>query len=155
MGRMPVASGSSVPACPAFCAEKMRRTAPTACVEVMPAGLSSTSQPCTGLPFLRRAMTEASFLGCGVQQGAARMHRLAWVTGSIGATRRSPHCTLAGCYASGLLEVLGHLRRAEYVVDSLGLVERLVGEEADLGGELEIDGVGDLAADELAVPVER
>src|SRR5262249_19291921 len=45
----------------------------------------------------------------------------------------------AGRVTSGLLQVLGHLRRAEYVVDSLGLVERLVGEEADLGRELQVD----------------
>jgi len=38
-----------------------------------------------------------------------------------------------------------------YLVDSPRLVECLVWEEADLGRELEIDGVGNLAADVLAV----
>src|SRR5689334_25298150 len=51
--RTPVAIGSRVPAWPAFWASKMRRTAPTTCVEVTPCGLSMITQPCTGWPFLR------------------------------------------------------------------------------------------------------
>src|SRR5665213_1446519 len=45
-GRIPVASGSSVPACPVFTpvAWRMRTTAS---FEVMPPGLSMTSQPCS------------------------------------------------------------------------------------------------------------
>src|SRR5215510_9936985 len=50
---MPVASGSSVPACPAFCASKMRFTMLTAWVEVRSTGLSRISQPSTLPPFLR------------------------------------------------------------------------------------------------------
>jgi hypothetical protein len=34
--------------------EQARLTTATAVVEVMPSGLSSTSQPCTGSPLLRR-----------------------------------------------------------------------------------------------------
>ena len=54
MGSTPVASGSSVPAWPAFCAWKARRTRPTAWVEPRPSGLSSTTQPLTGRPLRLR-----------------------------------------------------------------------------------------------------
>src|SRR5688572_33344417 len=50
---MPEASGSSVPACPAFCASKIRFTMLTAWVEVRSTGLSRISQPSTFCPFLR------------------------------------------------------------------------------------------------------
>src|SRR5581483_2404270 len=53
IGRQPEASGSSVPACPARLQENSRLMAPTACVDVMPTGLSSTIQPCTSC-FTRR-----------------------------------------------------------------------------------------------------
>src|SRR5580704_8236759 len=46
----PVAMGSSVPACPALRASNTRFTTPTTSVDVMPAGLSTTTQPWTGLP---------------------------------------------------------------------------------------------------------
>src|SRR6185312_576720 len=46
-GSMPEASGSSVPACPARLAVNRRLMTPTACVEVMPTGLSRITQPCT------------------------------------------------------------------------------------------------------------
>src|ERR1700733_4905933 len=52
----PDASGSSVPACPAFWASKMRRTAETVSVDVTPIGLSTTTQPCTGAPLRLRAI---------------------------------------------------------------------------------------------------
>src|SRR5690349_13134832 len=47
IGRQPEASGSSVPAWPARLHWNSRLIAPTAWVEVMPTGLSSTIQPCT------------------------------------------------------------------------------------------------------------
>src|SRR5262245_4052976 len=50
---MPLASGSRVPAWPAFCASKMRFTRLTAWVEVRSTGLSRISQPSTFSPFLR------------------------------------------------------------------------------------------------------
>src|SRR5260221_13816637 len=50
IGRMPVASGSSVPPCPALAAPVTRRTAPTAWLEVRPSGLSRTTQPWIGRP---------------------------------------------------------------------------------------------------------
>src|SRR5579872_4071410 len=56
IGKTPVASGSSVPAWPAFWASNARRTRPTACVEPNPSGLSSATQPETGRPLRRRAI---------------------------------------------------------------------------------------------------
>ena len=53
IGKMPVASGSNVPACPAFWALKIRLTIPTAFVEVSSRGLSRTNQPCMRSPRLR------------------------------------------------------------------------------------------------------
>src|SRR5829696_1415125 len=50
---MPEASGSSVPAWPAFLAFSARFTAATAWVEVMPTALSSTIQPFTSRFFGR------------------------------------------------------------------------------------------------------
>src|SRR5687768_15115464 len=50
IGKMPVASGSSVPPCPIFCAFMIRRTFPTAWVDVIPAGLSSAIQPLITVP---------------------------------------------------------------------------------------------------------
>src|SRR6185312_9222051 len=55
-GSTPVASGSSVPPWPAFSASSARRTAATARLEVMPKGLSRTSQPCSGTPRRLRAI---------------------------------------------------------------------------------------------------
>src|ERR1700722_18708222 len=59
IGRMPVASGSSVPPCPAFAAPVMRRTAPTAWLELSPSGLSRTIQPWMGVPRRLRAIVSA------------------------------------------------------------------------------------------------
>src|SRR5260370_10817522 len=56
IGSTPVASGSSVPPCPAFSASSARRTAATARLEVMPGGLSRTSQPWSGTPRRLRAI---------------------------------------------------------------------------------------------------
>src|SRR3954447_6227605 len=54
IGRMPVASGSSVPAWPTFCALVRRLTRVTTSVEVMPSPLSITSQPLMGTPLRLR-----------------------------------------------------------------------------------------------------
>src|SRR5579863_4438101 len=56
IGSTPVASGSRVPPCPTFSALRRRRTFATACAELIPAGLSRTSQPCTGTPRRLRAI---------------------------------------------------------------------------------------------------
>src|SRR5262252_4170158 len=54
-GRMPLASGSRVPAWPALAAPVARRTRLTTCIEVSPTGLSMTSQPWIGVPRCLRA----------------------------------------------------------------------------------------------------
>src|SRR4051794_4600981 len=53
IGRMPDASGSSVPAWPAFLALSARFATATACVDVMPTPLSRISQPFTARRFGR------------------------------------------------------------------------------------------------------
>src|SRR5205085_11207867 len=50
IGSTPVASGSSVPPCPALAAPVIRRTAPTAWLELSPSGLSRMTQPWIGRP---------------------------------------------------------------------------------------------------------
>src|SRR6266481_4806286 len=50
IGSTPVASGSSVPPCPALAAPVIRRTAPTAWLELSPSGLSRMTQPWMGRP---------------------------------------------------------------------------------------------------------
>src|SRR3954465_247306 len=62
MGRMPDASGSSVPAWPAFLALSARLTTATAWVEVMPTPLSSTIQPLTSRFLGRGGEGEGSFI---------------------------------------------------------------------------------------------
>src|SRR5215472_11737394 len=54
-GKIPLASGSRVPPCPAFSALKRRRTIATTRAELTPTGLSSTSQPWIGCPRRLRA----------------------------------------------------------------------------------------------------
>src|SRR6185436_13984805 len=56
--------------------------------------------------------------------------------------------------SSGLLEVLRHLGGTKYLVDATSLVGCLIGAEAHVGRELEIDDVRNLAADVLAVSVQ-
>src|SRR5579862_469729 len=58
----PEAMGSSVPACPAFCASKARLTVATAWVDVVPTGLSTTTQPCTASPLRLRAIAVLAVL---------------------------------------------------------------------------------------------
>src|ERR1700712_1183031 len=71
IGRPPEASGSSVPAWPARLAWNSRFTTATAWVEVMPTGLSSTTQPWTsrlsrlGWAFLRRGLPPPPGPGLG------------------------------------------------------------------------------------------
>src|SRR3954470_9158907 len=88
IGRMPVASGSSVPAWPTLAALKMRRTLPTAAADERPSGLSRTSQPLTLSPL--------RFLAIRIQ-------------------------------------VAPHRRLAQRLVDALGVFERRIRLEAELG----------------------
>src|SRR3954468_9000174 len=106
---MPEASGSRVPAWPAFLALKARFTTATACVEVMPTPLSSTSQPCT-----------SRFLGRGSRGGSA------WGGGA---------CSSVIVLVVRLRHVSPHLLAAQERVDAGGLVEAVVAQEAQIGGE--------------------
>src|SRR5881227_1786285 len=119
IGMMPEASGSSVPACPAFLALKARFTTATAWVEVMPTPLSSTSQPLTSRFFARGARARAS--GSGARSSVI----LAVIR--VG-------------------EIPPYLLALQECVDSRRLVEALVAAEAQLGGEFEVHAVGDLVA---------
>src|SRR5919107_740537 len=73
IGRIPEASGSSVPAWPAFLAVSARLTVATAWVEVMPTPLSSTTQPWTSRFFGRscgdRGGLPSSLIGLRVLVG--------------------------------------------------------------------------------------
>src|SRR6476620_239070 len=103
IGRMPEASGSSVPACPAFLALKARFTTATAWVEVMPTPLSSTSQPLT-----------SRFLARGGRSGRSAFESRSSVISLI--TR--------------LGQVPLHLLASQERVDAGRLVEALVAHEA-------------------------
>src|SRR5687768_15566348 len=84
MGRIPLAKGSRVPACPAFCASKMRRTMPVARVAVTPSGLSSTSQPCTGWPRFFLATAGAAAPGGFFGRRPAEIARHARIVEKLG-----------------------------------------------------------------------
>ena len=79
IGRTPVASGSSVPPWPTFCAWVRRLTTLTTWVEVMPAPLSITSQPLIGRPVALRRPIGVVLLGPGaaVRRAAADPMRAA------------------------------------------------------------------------------
>src|SRR5512146_817833 len=115
MASTPVAIGSSVPACPAFCASKMRRTWPTTCVEVTPFGLSTITQPWTGEPFFLRLIV----------------------------------------VFGGIRQIAAHALGLEKILDLLRFRERFVFDESEVGRELELDHMPQLAADEGAMTVER
>src|SRR6516164_8562925 len=127
IGRTPDANGSRVPACPARLALKKRLTTPTACVEVIPTGLSRTSQPCTSRRSRRR---------CG-----SLLDRSAF-TGS----------TLIVCPAA---QIPAHGRCSQQLLDPLGLIEAFIDGKADIGCEFEVDATSNLSAQEAPVAIER
>src|SRR4051812_48729902 len=127
MGRTPVASGSSVPAWPAFLAEKARLTTDTAWVDVMPIGLSSTIQPST---FRFSRFRGGSSCTC---------------VGSL---------TGASLVFAGAFEIALDRRRAQQLFDPLRFVEPLVEAEMDIGCEFEVHPAGDLTAQEFSVAIE-
>src|SRR5262245_4387607 len=126
IGSAPDASGSSVPAWPARLAANRRLTTATAWVDVMPTGLSSTTQPCT------------SYFG-----------RFGLGPACAGA------CCSSTSNRSLLVEVARHARIVQQLVDAVGFVEALVEAEANLGREFHVDAMRELAAQEAFVAIER
>src|SRR5690242_2773851 len=131
IGRQPEASGSSVPAWPARLALNRRLITETAWVDVMPTGLSSTTQPCTSC-FSRLRCCFPS-LACG------------------GAPGRGP----VSFIVFAALQVALHPRGVQQLLDALGLVEPLVDAEADVRREFQVHAMGDLAAQIALVALER
>src|SRR5690606_39105665 len=122
----PVASGSRVPPWPALRASKMRRTALTARVEVMPRGLSRMTQPWRSRPVFLRAMDACSAsirfrVGIGQIAGHARvmkqaLHRVGIIEGGVQTKVHIRHefqLDLAGQLAAN--EASGALQRLEYL----------------------------------------
>src|ERR1051325_11720579 len=131
IGRQPEASGSSVPAWPARLALNRRLITDTACVEVMPTGLSRTTQPSTSGFSRLRCLTPAC--PCGAEPG------------------RGP----VSFIIVAALKVAVHLRSVQQLLDALGLAEPLVDAEADVGREFQVHAMCDLAAQEALVALER
>src|SRR5262249_35872564 len=121
-GRQPEARGSRVPAWPARLALNRRLITDTAWVEVMPTGLSSTTQPCT---------SNFSRLRCCLPSPACG-----------GGSGRGP----VSFILIRPLQITLHPRRMQQPLDALRLVEALVDAEADVGREFQVDAMGDLAA---------
>src|SRR5262249_26871896 len=69
----------------------------------------------------------------------------------------SPPLPRRGGHRSGslLLQVLSHLCARQQSADAIGLIEGLVGKEADVGRKFEVDRAGDLAADVALMVLER
>src|SRR5450759_4630202 len=162
IGRQPEASGSRVPAWPARLAVNRRFTTLTAWVEVMPTGLSSTTQPWTSrlsrLNCLSRR-PRAGGLGSGADcssVGARTDSAPGLLADPAASSIGAMSVALANLFIAALIlgEVALHLRRAQQLVDALGLGETFVGQKADVGREFEIDGVCNLAADEFLVALE-
>src|SRR5215813_2442667 len=146
IGRQPEASGSSVPAWPARLALNRRLITDTAWVEVMPTGLSSTTQPCTS------CFSRFCWRGFGGWMGGCSFMIAIRETG--GEIERSSRTALLVIRLVAL-EVALHPRRMQQLLDARGLVEPLVDAEADVGRELHVHPMGDLAAQEPLVALER
>src|ERR1700688_3308646 len=128
IGRQPEASGSSVPAWAARLAENSRLTMLTAWVEVMPTGLSSTSQPFTSRfsrltrGFCSDAATVMDIRSqAGVDERGARPSRVSFIR------------------LAGRREIALHRGRSQQALDSLRLLEPIVDQETDIGCEFQVD----------------
>src|SRR5829696_6619309 len=164
IGRIPDARGSSVPAWPAFLAFRVRFATATACVEVMPTPLSSTSQPCTS-----RLLGRCSRGGrCSV--GSVMCSLLMWELPALSRLRCDSELALT-LYATGkatsaasgrgsllvvlrqLLGVLTNFLGAQERIDLGRLIEAVVTAEAQVRRELEVHAMRDLLSERLAVAV--
>ena len=138
-GNTPEASGSRVPAWPAFFALKRYFNCATACVEVTPTGLSRLIQPLTSTRGERRGGDLRRFDGprCGL--GGRRV--------DFGLVAHLPS-------SSSSAQIARDARRLQQRVD-FGLRGKAVVErEAQVRREFEIDALGDQRAQGLLVPVE-
>src|SRR5215218_4411582 len=126
IGRTPVASGSSVPAWPAFLAAKARLTIETACVEVMLIGLSRTTQPST-LRFSRRRCAGGAF----------------------DEARESVIAVFA------LVQVASDRGCSQKLLDPFRFVESLVEPEANVRSKFQVNAPGDFSAEIFLVAIER
>src|SRR6478735_6336022 len=99
---MPEASGSRVPAWPAFLALSRRLRADTARVEVMPTGLSSTIQPCTSTRLRRGAFMRSRVVVVVVPRGGVEI---------AAHLRRAEQRLDAGHLVQPVVEAEAHVRR--------------------------------------------
>ena len=155
IGSAPEASGSSVPAWPARLAVNSRLMTLTAWVEVMPTGLSSTTQPCTSR--LSRLNCCLRCFGVPRLASVARSGESGWRLGVDTRLRESPQtssfdrslvvviCSRSRCTAGERSSLSMRSASVEAVVDA----------EADVGREFQIDAVRDLGAQEFLVALER
>ncbi len=145
-----------MPAWPARFAVNRRLITDTAWVEVIPTGLSSTTQPCTSC-FTRFGFGPAG--GCnGPPAGGDN-----WPAGAAGGrARRIGHggghlVSLDSVVGAAVrpLEVALYLRRTQEALDAFRFAKPLVDPEADVGGEFQIHAMRDLAAQKALVALER
>ena len=135
-----------MPAWPARLALNSRLTIPTACVEVMPTGLSSTTQPCTSR-FSRR---NCCFACCALRR--RRLRNRDFVTSCV---RRGEVLERLFVHSSSSpSRSRFHRRRAQQLVDALRLVEPLVQAEAQVGRKLHVDVMRNFLAHEFLVLLE-
>src|SRR5262245_34244824 len=106
----------------------------TACVEVMPTGLSSTSQPCT---------SRFSRLNCPPLPAA-------------GGALRAPEPVIRSFTFSRLLvQVPLDRRRSQKLLDPFRFVESLINAESNVRCEFQVNAPRDLAAQEFLVALQR
>src|SRR5450631_4428049 len=123
IGRQPETSGSSVPAWPARLAVNRRLITLTACVEVMPTGLSSTTQPWTS------RLSRLNCL-CGFARG-----RSACSAPSGVARPASVASTILFIATLILGQVAPQFRRTQQLLDTLDFGEPVIDAETQIGSE--------------------
>src|SRR5450631_2634324 len=142
IGRQPETSGSSVPAWPARLAVNRRLITLTAWVEVMPTGLSSTTQPWTS------RLSRLNCL-CGLARGGS-----ACSAPSGAAKSASVASTILFIAILILGQVALHFRLTQQLLDALDFREAVIDAEPQIRCKFEVYGVSDLAAQESLVALE-
>src|SRR5713101_4942364 len=169
IGSPPQASGSSVPAWPARLAWNSRFTTATAWVDVMPIGLSSTTQPWTsrlsrrGWPWCRCLLPRP----CCSLTGATPASPFAFEKLFSSAPSESPIGGSMVLFAVVTIirslfriwriwcEVSLHRRCSQQFLYSFRFIESFVDAEADVRCEFQVNAPRDLAAQELLVALQR